>query len=129
MRKLSVALGVLAFLFSVIINPGYGRASATRPPTKTVDVNKDGKLDVTYYGDGEHVSKVEADTNYDGKPDVVVHLKDGEFQSAEADTDHNGTMDKKFSDVKEFNAWLNENNPEFEENLNRPDWEWKLLKF
>ncbi len=97
--------------------------------TKTVDVNKDGKPDVTYYGDGKYVTEVQADTNYDGKSDVVVHLKDGKFQSAEADTDYNGTMDKKFSDVKEFNQWLNKNNPAFEEELNRPDWQFNLLQF
>lgn len=108
-----------------------GNVAVNIPPqeTKTVDVNKDGIPDVTYYRDGEYVSKVEADTNYDGSPDVVVYTKDGKFLSAEADVDYDGKADKKFKDVNEFNQWVNENNPDFQEQLNRPDWKFDLMKF
>jgi len=96
---------------------------------KTVDVNKDGSADVRYYRDSKYVSKAEADTNYDGKADVVVYAKNGEFVSAEVDTNYDGKTDKKFTDVKEFNQWLNKNNPDFESKLNQPNWQFDLMKF
>lgn len=96
---------------------------------KTADVNADGNADVTYYRDGRYVSKIEADTNYDGRADVVVYTKDGKFDHAEADTDHDGKMDKKFSDVAEFNKWLNSDNPDFQDRLSQPDWQFDFLKF
>jgi len=85
--------------------------------TKTVDLNKDGKPDIIYYGEGKNISRVEADTNYDGKPDVTVSLQNGKFVSAEVDTDYNGTVDKKFTDAGSFNQWLNKNHPEFQKDL------------
>ncbi|MDP3142349.1 MAG: hypothetical protein Q8N14_00155 [Candidatus Omnitrophota bacterium] len=97
--------------------------------TKTVDINKDGKPDVTYYHDEKYVTKVEADTNYDGKPDVAVYTENGKFKSAEADTDYNGSTDKKFDDAAAFNKWLSENKPDFQDSLNPPDWTFPLLKF
>lgn len=96
---------------------------------KTRDVNNDGTPDVTYSGTGDFVETAEADTDYDGRPDVTVRVKDGQFESAEIDTDKDGAPDKKISDVAEFNQWLNENNPDFNESLNRPDWQFSLMKF
>jgi len=96
---------------------------------KTLDVNKDGKPDVVYHSDGKYTSKIEADTNYDGQYDITIYTKDGNFDSAEADTDYDGQTDKKFSNVKEFNQWLNEKHPDFEDQLNRPDWQFDLIKF
>jgi len=105
------------------------QAASTGALAKSVDINGDNKPDVKYYTDGKYVSKIEADTNYDGKPDVVVNLKNGKFQSAEADTDYNGTKEKKFGSLKEFNAWLNKENPEFSDKLNRDDWTLGALEF
>jgi len=96
---------------------------------KTLDVNKDGKPDVIYQGDGKYVTKVEADTNFDGKPDITVHVKEGKFESAEVDTNYDGKIEKKFTDVKEFNKWLNQNHPDFNDKLNRRDWKFNALKF
>lgn len=90
--------------------------------TSTCDVNRDGKPDVTYYSEGEYISKVEADTNYDGKTDVIVNIKDGKFHSAEADTDHNGTVDEKFTSRSSFVNWLNADSPEFKDKLDKTDW-------
>ncbi len=133
MRQISVIVILLLVFFCANIYLGYSQVPVTpvsqKPEIKTVDVNKDGKPDVTYYSDGKYVSKIEADTNYDGKPDVTVHLKNGKFQSAEVDTNYDGKPDKKFSDVAEFNKWLNENKPDFKDQLNRPDWQFDLLKF
>jgi hypothetical protein len=97
--------------------------------SRTTDVNKDGKPDITYYKDGEYIGKIEADTNYDGKPDIVVHAENGKFVSAEVDTDFDGKPDKNFSDTKAFNEWLNANNPDFSKQLNSRDWDATLLRF
>jgi major membrane immunogen (membrane-anchored lipoprotein) len=133
MGKISIIVILLLVFFSAFIYLAYSQLPATPgsagQQTKTVDANKDGATDVTYYSDGKYVSKIEADSNYDGKPDITVNLKDGKFESAEADTDYDGKPDKKFSDVAEFNKWLNENNPDFQDKLNRPDWQFDLLKF
>lgn len=119
------------FLFNAGLGMGYAQATSASQilQTKTIDLNNDGNPDVTYYHDGKYVAKAEADTNYDGKPDVTVYTKDGKFESAEADTDYDGTPDKKFSDVAEFNEWLNKNDPDFEKYLNQPDWEVAMFKF
>ncbi|MGD0336838.1 MAG: hypothetical protein ABSB18_07065 [Candidatus Omnitrophota bacterium] len=132
MKKVSIVIVFLFVLFCVNIYFGYCEAPPAipvMPLVKAVDVNKDGKPDVIYYSDGKYVSKIKADTNYDGRPDIIVKLKDGKFQSAEVDTDYNGKPDKKFTDVKEFNKWVNENKPNFEDKLNRANWEFALLKF
>lgn len=130
MNKISLGIIFLLILFSVNVYLGY---AAAPPPAKlqtmTADVNNDGKPDVTYHHDGKHVTKVEADTNYDGKPDVTVNLKDGKFESAQADTDYNGETDKKFSSASDFNKWLNGEHPDFQDKLNRANWDVTLLKF
>jgi len=97
--------------------------------TKSIDVDKDGDADVTYYSDGKNVVKAEADTDNDGKPDVTVYTEDGKFKSAEVDTDKDGKPDKKYNDVNEFNAWMKKNNSEFADYLNQPDWQASLFKF
>lgn len=126
MKRFSRIYIILFFLICISACCGYAQvAPATQGAVvKAVDVNEDGKPDVSYYSqDNKYISKVEADTNYDGKPDVVVHLKDGKFDSAEVDTNYDGKTDKKFSDVNDFNKWLNENNPNFSGHLNRGDWQ------
>ncbi|MDD5155549.1 MAG: hypothetical protein PHF11_03585 [Candidatus Omnitrophica bacterium] len=134
MRNISAILVLLSVFFLLNIRPGYSQTVPSAPASKetavkTVDVNKDGTPDITYYGDGKHITRIEADTNYDGKPDVVVHNKDGKFASAEADTDYNGTMETKFSDVAAFNKWLNANSPDFNDKLDKTDWQFDLFKF
>lgn len=131
--KNNIISSIFLLFFFMNIQLSYAdvfQASLCAPVTiKSVDVNKDGKNDVTYYGDGKNVTKVEADTNYNSKPDVVVHIENGKFKSAEADTDHNGSMETKFNDYRAFKDWVNKTNPDFAKELNRPDWEWKLLEF
>ncbi|MBU1869155.1 MAG: hypothetical protein KJ818_01675 [Candidatus Omnitrophica bacterium] len=125
-------VAVVICVFALFCLKGFAEeiSSASRNvKTKTVDVNKDGKADVTYYGDEKNVTKVEADTDYDGKPDVVVNVKDGKFESAEVDSDEDGTPEKKFSDVKDFNEWLNKDNAAFKDSLGWSDWQWNLMKF
>jgi len=131
MRSISGIVILLLVFFYVNINLGHcGTPPASKKAaTKTVDVNKDGKPDVTYYSDGKYIAKAEADTNYDGKPDVVVYTKDGKFASAEADTNYDGKIDKKFNDAKQFSKWLKEKHPDFYDQLNRANWEFGLLKF
>ncbi|MFA5286824.1 MAG: DUF6802 family protein [Candidatus Omnitrophota bacterium] len=90
--------------------------------SKTVDINKDGKPDVTYQQAEEFATKVEADTNYDGKPDVVVYVENGKFDSAEVDTDYDGKVDKQFNDSAQFKKWVNENRPDFNDSLGWDDW-------
>lgn len=109
----------------------FGQSVATVPElsTKTLDINKDGKADVTHYHDGKNVTKAEADTNYDGKPDITVYTENGKFKSAEVDTDYDGTPDKKFSSSSEFNKWLNENHPDFNDSLAWSDKTYTLFKF
>jgi len=97
------------------------KLSFAQTNTATTDVNKDGKADVTYYQEGKNITKIEADTNYDSKPDVTINTENGKFKSAEADTDYNGTIDKKFSNAKDFNAWLNKDKPEFVNTLGFSD--------
>jgi hypothetical protein len=97
--------------------------------TKGVDVNNDGKHDVTYHMDDKNVYKTEADTNFDGKQDVTVYAEDGKFKSAEVDTDYDGKSDKKIDDPDEFNKWINENHPTFNDSLVMPDWSRGGFKF
>lgn len=99
------------------------------PQTKTVDINKDGKPDITYYQEGEFVGKVEADTNNDGKADITINLKDGKFQNAAVDTDYDGKTDKEFKDDEEFIKWANENKPDYIDQLNRANWKYDMLDF
>lgn len=121
-----------ALLFCLAVHPLYLEAAEDVPPAeqaKTADINKDGKADVTYYHDGEHINKVEADTDYDGKPDVVIYAEDGDFKSAEADTDYDGKPDKKFSDPAAFKEWLNKDRPAFKEALGWDDWSYAMINF
>jgi len=130
-RKLNVIFLCLLFLLCLNVYPGNcqeGPAS-NKEIAKAVDVNKDGKPDVIYYGDEKNVTEVEADTNYDGKPDVKVHIKNGKFKSAEADTDYNGTMETKFTDAGSFNKWVNEHHPDFDKELVKQDWRIRVGKF
>jgi hypothetical protein len=129
MKKLIVL--ILSGLFCSVFYAGYAEVAplASQAGVKTVDMNKDGNPDVIYYSDGRYVGKVEADTNYDGKPDITMHIKGGKFESAEIDTNHDGKPEKKISDVAEFNKWLNDNEPDYYDSLNQPDWQFDLLKF
>jgi len=131
MKKISIAVILALFFLGVNTYSGFSEETpaSNKTVTKTADVNKDGKPDVTYYSDGAYVTKAEADTNFDGKPDVTVYLKDGKFDSAEVDTDYNGTVDKKFTDANGFNKWLNDNHPGFNDELNKKDWTFNALKF
>ena len=120
MKKIGIYIVFLFALFCV--NAGlYAQELPGAIPmpavAKTADLNKDGKSDITYYGEGKNIQKVSADTNYDGKPDVTVNLKDGKFVSAEADTDYNGTVDKTYTDADSFSQWLNKNHPEFHDDI------------
>lgn len=134
MKNIIKFMIVIAVFFCLKVNLGYSLEPAI-PVTpaqleiKTVDVNKDGKPDVTYYKDGKYVGKIEADTDYDGKPDVVVKLKEGKFQSAEVDTNKDGKTDKKFDNEKDFKAWLNKDKPEFNSALYRDNWEFGSIAF
>jgi hypothetical protein len=133
MRKICAVIVFLSVCAWLNIHSGYAQppaaAATAMPETKSVDVNKDGKPDVTYYRQGKYVSKIEADTNYDGKPDVTVRLKDGKFDSAEADTNYDGKAEKKFTNASDFNKWVNSQKPSFKDKLNRPDWQFDALKF
>ena len=104
MKKIS---GIFVFILILFCANVYAELLPVpqEPVTKTVDLNKDGKPDIIYYRDGKYVGKVEMDTNYDGKPD------------------------KKFSDLKSFNQWLNSTNPDFYKQLNSRDWDLSLIKF
>lgn len=131
MKRIGVIFGCLLFFLCVNVYLCYseGEPAANKKVVKEVDVNKDGKPEVVYYGDAKNVTEVEADTNYDGKPDVKVHIKDGKFESAEADTDYNGTMETKFTDAGGFNKWVNEKHPGFEKELVKQDWRVEAAKF
>ena len=100
MKKSGIAFILLSALFCVSASLCYAQVAPNAIPmvTRTVDLNKDGKPDITYYGEGKNIQKIEADTNYDGKSDVTVNLEDGKFVSAEVDTDYDGKVDKKYTD-------------------------------
>ncbi|MCX5696334.1 MAG: hypothetical protein NTW18_06780 [Candidatus Omnitrophica bacterium] len=119
MKKIAVIIIFLFVLFFAGIYLGYAQVAPAANPalTRTVDVNKDGKADITYYNDGKNVAKIEADTNYDGKPDTTVHLKDGKFESAEVDTNNDGKIEKRYYDAPSFSEWLNKNHSEFHDDM------------
>lgn len=98
------------------------------PLSKSVDVNKDGKPDVTYQQVKESDTKVTADTNYDGKPDVVVNVKNGKFVSAEVDSNNDGKVDKQFNNPDQFKQWVNENSPDFNDSLGWDNWSRTISK-
>jgi hypothetical protein len=123
---------VLVFLVSVCLTcAAYAQtpSASGQQKVKKFDVNKDGQPDVVFYAEGKSVAGIKADTDYNGKPDVVIRLKEGKFESAKVDTDSDGKADLNFSDVAEFNKWLNDNHPEFNSYLNQPEWQFDLLQF
>ena len=115
MNKLITGIFLSAALF-------FSLGASSAPQSKVVDVNKDGKPDVTYHQHEGFATKVDADTNYDGVNDVVVYVVNGKFDSAEADTDYDGKMDKQFNDQSQFKQWVNENRPDFNDSLGWNDW-------
>lgn len=131
MKKILAGVIVFAVCFCLNLPLVYSQA---KPPsgklaTRTVDVDKDGDPDVTYYHDGKYISKAEADTNDDGRPDITVYAEDGKFKSAEADTNNDGKPDKKFNNSAEFSKWLNKDNPEYKDSLGWSDWTYSPYKF
>ncbi len=122
MKKTGIILTVMSLFFCVAVYMAYSQCPPVTSEQK-IDVNKDGKPDVTYYSEGKYVTRAEADTIADSKPDIIVHAKDGKFQSAEADTDNDGKADKNFNDLKSFDEWLTATHPDFDRTLNRGDWE------
>ncbi|MEW5758703.1 MAG: hypothetical protein AB1755_04440 [Candidatus Omnitrophota bacterium] len=130
MRKFSVMGIILLSIFIIGIKYGHTQCASVNQAVavKTVDINKDNKPDIIYYShDNKYVSKAEADTNFDEKTDITMYLKEGKFDSAEVDTNHDGKIDKKFSDLADFNKWLNENNPNFHNHFNNPDdWQFSI---
>ena len=131
MKAIIACVIFTAVIFFCWVCPAYSQTAPViaSAQTKTVDVNKDGKADVTYYHDGVNITKAEADTNYDGKPDVTVYVENGKFKSAEVDTDYDGKPDNKFSDTAEFNKWLNENQPDFKDSLGWQEWKVSMMRF
>ncbi len=133
MRKITITVILLIVFLSLNSYLCYCEELVSplmKPEVRTLDLNKDGKPDVTYYSnDGKNVTKVEADTNFDGKPDIKVNVKDGKFNSAEVDTNYDGKIEKKFTTSTDFGKWLNKNHPDLNDKLNRPDWTFKALKF
>lgn len=122
MKKVILGIIILFGVFCLNVSLAQAMGQAVEKPIKTEDVNKDGKADVSYYGDAKTTGRIEADTNYDGQPDVVVNTKEGKFQSAEIDTDHNGSLDTTVTDASQFKQWINTNRPEFKQTLGRADW-------
>lgn len=120
-RKIEVMNRIIIGVFICVVTFFCSRI-ALASQFKTVDVNKDGKPDVTYQQVEGFATKVEADTNYDGKPDVVVYVENGKFDSAEVDTDYDGRADKQFNDSSQFNKWVNENRSDFNDSLGWDDW-------
>ena len=112
------AIGIIIF---IVVMFCLGLSNAQDMIGDLNDINNDGTPDVMFHKEGVYMSRVEADTNFDKKSDVTVDLENGKFKSAEVDTDYNGTPDKKFSDVAEFNKWLNDNHPDFKERLGFSD--------
>ena len=121
MRKNVFLIVILFAVFCINVSLAHAAAPEPEKATKAVDVNKDGKPDVFYYGDGKNTTRIEADTNYDGKIDVVENVKDGKFQSAEIDTDKNGTLDKRVTNAAQFKKWVNQNSPNFQGPLCGPE--------
>jgi len=131
MKGISGVVIVLLVFFCLNVNLGYCGGlplDSIEAVTKTVDINKDGKPDVTYYSDGKYIARAEADTNYDGKPDVVVYAENGKFKSAEVETNYDGKPDKKFDNSAQFKKWVNENHPDFNDSLGWDDYSRTISK-
>jgi hypothetical protein len=130
MKNVLIVLFVCGIV-CLAVYPAYSQEASSTPvlETKTLDINKDDNPDITYYRDENNIVKVEADTNYDDKTDVTVYTENGKFKVAEADTNYDGVMDKKFTDAAEFDNWLNENKPDFQDSLNKKDWSNNKFKF
>jgi hypothetical protein len=137
MKKIDIVVALALVLSCVSVYLAYSqnapvtKAQDTKAKEiiKTVDINNDGKPEVTYYCDGKYVTRAEADTNADCKPEIVVNLKDGKFKSAEAVTGKDGKTKTTFTDVKKFDDWLNETHPDFDRTLNRGDWSQESIRF
>jgi len=114
---ITVVFMFILFCLNVCLGCAQTAPIVTAPAPRTADVNKDGKPDITYHSDGKNVTKIEADTNLDGKPDVTVNLKDGKFESAEIDANQDGKVEKRYYDSNSFNEWINDNHPEFHDDL------------
>ena len=132
MNKFFCAL--ILFLMANFLFVNFAYTAAAKPKDEMVqamaiDIDKDGEADVVYYFDDENINMAEADINKDGMPDVRVYAQNGKFKSAEADTDYDGKVDKKFTNASDFGAWLNQNNPELEDYLNRPNWKKTMFNF
>ncbi len=132
MRKIYI-LPVITALISLLLYgplfPANAVPKGNAIQATAIDIDKDGKPDVVYYYDDKYITMAEADTNKDGRADVRVYTRNGKFKSAEADTDYDGKADKEFSNPDDFDAWLNQNNPGYEDYLNRPNWEKTLFSF
>ena len=78
MKKNIISVIILLLFLVIGVHLSYAdviQLSLNAPVTiKSVDLNKDVKNDVTYYGDGKNVTNIEADTNYDGNPVTLVCL-------------------------------------------------------
>ena len=129
MKRIFLIIAMALVLSCAAVYLVYAQGPAAAVKTKAVDIDNDGKADVTYYSDGEQVTKAQADTNKDGKPDVTVDIKDGKFKSAEVDTNNDGKAEKNFNDLKSFDNWLNENHPDYDRTLNRGDWSMESVGF
>jgi len=122
MKKNILGIIILLAVFYLSGSLAQAMGQAVEKPIKTVDVNKDGKPDVSYYGDVKTTARIEADTNYDGQPDVIVNTKEGKFQSAEIDADYDGSFDTTITDANQFKQWINMNRPGFKQTLGKSDW-------
>ena len=132
MSKFFCGLALFLTANFLLSNQAYSAAAKAKDNkimATAIDVDKDGEADVIYYFDDENITMAEADINKDGMPDVRVYAQNGKFKSAEADTDYDGKVDKKFTNAPDFAAWLNQNNPELEDYLNRPNWKKTMLSF
>lgn len=131
MKKISLVI-ILLVLFCSQFYLAYSQTATSMPQksqAKTLDMDRDGDVDVVYHSDGKYVSKIEADTNNDNKPDVTVNYKDGKFNSAEVDTDHDGKVDRKFNSNVEFNKWVNDTHPRYADKLQKDNVRFVDLNF
>jgi len=66
-----------------------------------IDYNGDGKLEETYYWQGDFISKIESDRNRDGNIDLrSLYGLDGTIEKVEADNDFNGTFEQSTSYIE-----------------------------
>jgi hypothetical protein len=66
-----------------------------------IDYNGDGKLEETYYWQGDFISKIESDRNRDGNIDLrSLYGLDGTIEKVEVDNDFNGTFEQSTSYIE-----------------------------